>query len=197
MPTYLHVAKGVMNASFGWSISLHSSSAVAEAAAETSWHGAFKTFWNTAGVRALYATSINWASTTTYTLDGSGHVTTSTTTPEVIAGTGAQSLPYHDAIVVTWRTALKGKKGTGRWFLPPTTTASLAVAGWTLLPANQATIATALGTMVTAWTGTLVPVVYHHSSHTTDNIIHGDVPDSIANVRLRGHKRIPTRVTVF
>lgn len=197
MPTYLHVAKGSLNSAFGWSVSLHSVSSAAEAAAEASWHAAFKTFWNTAGVRALYAATNSWLSSITYTLDGSGHVSTGTATSEAIAGTGTQSLPYECALVATWRTAIKGKKGIGRWYLPAPTTASLAVNGWTLLPANQTTIATALAAMVTAWTGTLQPVIYHHAAHTTDNIIHGDLPDGIYSQRRRGHKRIPARSTIF
>src|SRR5215468_11193633 len=178
MPTYLHVAKGSMNSTFGWSVSMHSLSSAAEAAAEASWHAAFKAFWNAAGVRALYAATNSWLSTVTYTLDGSGHVTTSTTTSEAIAGTGTQSLPYECAILVTWRTAIKGKKGLGRWYLPPPATAALAA-------------------MNTSWGGTLTPVIYHHATHTTDNILHADMPDGVYAQRRRGHKRIPARTTIF
>ena len=197
MPTYLHVAKGSMNSTFGWSVSMHSLSSAAEAAAEASWHAAFKAFWNAAGVRALYAATNSWLSTVTYTLDGSGHVTTSTTTSETIAGTGTQSLPYECAILVTWRTAIKGKKGLGRWYLPPPATAALAVNGWTLLPANVTTFTTALAAMNTSWGGTLTPVIYHHATHTTDNILHADMPDGVYAQRRRGHKRIPARTTIF
>lgn len=197
MPTYLHVSKWTMNSAYTATVSLHSVSAAAEAAAEASWHGAVKAFWNAAGTKALYAATISWTSTVTYTLDGTGHVTTSTVTNETIAGTGTQSMPYDSALLVTWRTAIKGKKGLGRWYLPPPTTASLAVNGWTMLPANITTLAANLAAMATAWTGTLTPVIYHHSTHTTDNIIHSDMPDGVYSQRRRGHKRIPARTTIF
>lgn len=186
-----------MNSTFTATVSLHSLSSAAEAAAEASWHGAVKTFWNTAGVKALYAATISWTSTVTYTLDSNGHATTSTVTNEAIAGTGTQSLPYECALLVTWRTAIKAKKGLGRWYLPPPTTASLAVNGWTMLPANITTLAAALTAMTTSWGGTLTPVVYHHASKTTDNIVHADMPDGVYAQRRRGHKRIPTRTTIL
>lgn len=197
MPTYLHVSKWSMNSTFTATISMHSLSSAAEAAAEASWHGAVKTFWNAAGVKALYAATISWTSTVTYTLDANGHATTSTVTNEAIAGTGTQSLPYECALLVTWRSALKSKKGLGRWYLPPPTTASLAVNGWTMLPANVTTLTTNLAAMVTSWGGTLTPVIYHHSTKTTDNLIHADMPDGVYAQRRRGHKRIPTRTTIF
>lgn len=197
MPTYLHVSKGSMNSAFAWSVSLHSVSSAAEAAAEASWHGAFKAFWNAAGVRPLYSATNSWLSTITYTLDGSGHVSTGTATSEAIAGTGTQAQAYECANIVTWRTALKGKKGVGRWYLPPPTTASLAVNGWTMLPASVTALAAGLTAMTVSWTGTLQPVIYHHASHTTDNIIHGDMPDGVYSQRRRGHKRIPARTTIF
>lgn len=197
MPTYLHVARGSLNSAYGWSVSLHTVSGSTETSAESTWHAAFKAYWNAAGVRALYAATNSWLSTTTYTLDSSGHVSTGTTTPEAIAGTGTQSLPYECANIVTWRTALKGKKGLGRWYLPPTTTAALAVNGWTMLPASVTTLTGALTAMVGVWAGTLQPVIYHHASKTTDNILHADMPDGVYAQRRRGHKRIPARTTIF
>jgi len=197
VPTYLHVAKGSLNSAYGWSVSIHSVSSVAEAAAEASFHAAFKTFWNAAGVRPLFAATNSWLTSTTYTLDSTGHVTTSTTTSESIAGTGTQSCPYECAILVTWRSAIKGKKGLGRWYLPAPATAALAVNGWTMLPANMTTLATAIAAMNTSWGGTLTPVLYHHSTHTTDNIIHADMPDGVYSQRRRGHKRIPARSQAF
>lgn len=197
MPNYLHVSRGQMNGAFNWSVRMYSTSSVAEAAAETAWHAAFKTFWNTAGVRALYPATNSWVSTTTYTMSGAWKATTSTTTAESIAGTGTQAQAYECALVVTFRTAQKNRKGVGRWYLPGLATAGLAVNGWTYLPASITTIATALGTMNTSWSGTLTPVIFHRPTLTTDNILHSDVPDQVYVQRRRGHKRIPTRTTAW
>lgn len=197
MPNYLHVSRGLLNGTYGWSVRMYSTSTVAEAAAEASWHAAFKTFWNTAAVRALYPATCSWTSTTSYTQSGTWRSTTGTTTSEVIAGTGAQAQAYECVVLATLRTAFKNRTGIGRWYLPGLTTAGLAVNGWTYLPASITTIATALGTMNAAWAGTLTPVILHRRLLTTDNIIHADVPDQVYVQRRRGHKRIPARTVAW
>lgn len=197
MPNYRHIAKGQLNGAFNWTVGMKSISALAEAAAEAAWHAAFKAMWNNAGFKALIPATNHWLSTTTYSVDGSWKATTATTTNEDIAGTGTQALPYECSLLITWRTALKNKRGVGRWYLPAPTTAALAVNGWTYLPASMTAFAAGAAAMTTSWAGSLQPVILHTSTHTTDNIIHADMPDDVASQRRRGHKRIPTRTTVF
>lgn len=197
MPNYHHVAKGQLNASYNWTVGLYSTSTLAEAAAEAAWHAAFKAMWNNAGFKALFPATNHWLSSTTYTMDGNWKSTTSTTTNEDIPGTGTQALPYECALVITWRSALKTRRGVGRWYLPAPTTASLAVAGWTYLPASMTSFAAGATAMTASWAGQLTPVILHRSTKTTDNIVHGDMPDQVYVQRRRAHKRVPARTTVF
>lgn len=197
MPNYHHVARGQLNAAYGWSVGLYSTSALAEAAAETAFHTAFKAMWNNAGFKALIPATNHWLSSTTYTMDGSWKATTATVTNEDIPGTGAQALPYECGLLITFRTSLKNRKGVGRWYLPAPTTASLAVNGWTYLAASMTSFAAGAAAMNTSWSGSLTPVLLNRKSLTTTNIIHADMPDDVVSQRRRGHKRIPARTTAW
>lgn len=197
MPNYHHIARGQMNAAYNWTVGLYSTSNLAEAAAETAWHAAFKAMWNNAGFKALFGATNHWLSTTTYTMDGNWKATTSTVTNEDIPGTGAQVLPYECALVLTWRTALKNRRGVGRWYLPAPTTASLTVNGYTYLAASMTAFAAGATAMTASWAGNLTPVILHRATKTTDNIVHADMPDQVYVQRRRAHKRVPTRTTVL
>lgn len=197
MPNYRHVAKGQLNGAWNWSVSLKSISALSEAAAEAAFHAGFKAMWNNAGFKALFPATNHWLSSTTYSVDANWKATTATTTNEDIPGTGTQALPYECCLLITWRTALRNKKGVGRWYLPSATTASLAVAGWSYLPASMTAFGVGAAAMTTSWAGQLQPVILHTATKTTDNIIHADMPDDVTSQRRRAHKRIPTRTTVL
>lgn len=197
MPNYLHVARGQSNGAWAWSVRLHSTSSVAEAAAETSFHSAFKSMWNNVAFKALMPATSHWLTSTTYTMNSSWKATTGTTTNEDIPGTGGQALPYECALILTFRTALRNKTGAGRWYLPPPCTAALTVNGWSYLAASMTTFAAGASAMNGSWAGTLTPVILHTKTLTTDNIIHADMPDDVASQRRRAHKRIPTRTTAW
>jgi hypothetical protein len=186
-----------MNAAWNWSVGMYSTSALAEAAAEAAWHAAFKAMWNNAGFRALYGATNHWLSSITYTMDASWKATTATVTNEDIAGTGAQSLPYEAALIITLRTALRNRKGVGRMYLPPPTTASLAVNGWQYLPASMTAFGVGATAMNASWAGSLTPLLLNRKTLTTNNVIHADLPDDVASQRRRGHKRIPARTTAW
>jgi hypothetical protein len=197
VPNYHHVARGQLNSAYNWTVGMYSVSSLAEAAAETAFHAAFKAMWNNAGFKALFPATNHWLSSTTYTMSGTWHSTTSTTTNEDIPGTGTQALPYECALLITFRTAIKNRTGIGRWYLPAATTASLTVNGWTYLPASMTAFAAGVTAMNTSWAGSLTPVILHRKTLTTDNILHADLPDQVYVQRRRAHKRVPTRTTAY
>lgn len=195
MPNYLHKAVGQMNGAWNWSFRMYSISALAEAPAETAWHNAVKSAWNSATFKAFIPATNIFQSTTTYTMSSSWHATTATTTLEAIPGTGAAALPYTACLIVTLRTAQKNKKGVGRFYIPALTQASLATNGWNFSAATTTAASTAFAAMWASFAGSLTPVILHRATLTTDNVIHGDIPDNVADQRRRAHKRIPTRTT--
>jgi hypothetical protein len=175
---------------------MYSISALAEAAAETAWHNAVKACWNSATFKAFIPATNVFQSTTTYTMSPTWHATTATSTPEAIPGAGAAALPYTSCLIATLRSAQKNKKGVGRLYFPALTQASLSVNGWSYSAATMTAAGTAFAAMWASLAGSLTPVILHRSTLTTDNIVHGDLPDDVATQRRRAHKRIPTR-TVF
>ncbi len=195
MPNYYHKASGQLNGAWNWNFGLHSISSLAEAAAETAWHNAVLAAWNSATFKAFIPATNVLQSTTTYTQSATWHATTATTTSAAVPGTGAAALPYTSCLIVTLRTTQRNKKGIGRMYFPPLTQASLAANGWSYSAAAMTAAGTAWAAWFAALAGSLTPVVLHRASLTTDNVVHGDLPDDVATQRRRAHKRIPTRTT--
>lgn len=197
MAFYLHQANFILGGAFPASVGIKSTSALSEAAAEAAFHAGVKAAWNSAGLLPLMPTTTSFVSTTTSTATGTWHQSTKTTTNEVIAGTGAgASLPYHDAMVVEFVTAFADRHGHGRWYWPPLTGAALAAAGYNWSAATLTAAQTAFNAMLTAWRGSLTPVLLNRSALTTRNITGANISDMVAVQNRRADKRVPGRTAL-
>lgn len=197
MPNYIHQANFILGGSFPASVGIKSTSALAEAAAETAFHAGIKAAWNSAGFLALMPTTTSFVSTTTSTATGTWHQQTKTTTNEVIAGTATgSSLPYHDAMVVEFVTAFADKSGHGRWYWPPLSAAALAAAGYNWSAATLTAAQTAFNACLTAWRGNLTIVLLKRNALTTRNITGANVSDMVAVQNRRADKRQPARTAL-
>lgn len=200
MANYLHVAGGVINSSFPWSIRIYSTSGATESVAQTNWNAGISAMFNTAAFFAQIPVGTNVTFSYTSTMDANWKQTTKTQTALAINGTAAVALPPHVCEIITFRSAKATKYGRARWYLPALGTAALATAGNVLS-------ATAVGNIVQAWNvgqgtwrGTLQFVVLHRRGAksgipalSTDNLISGDVPNTFATQRRRTDKFVPTR----
>jgi hypothetical protein len=193
---YLCTANFLLNDSFPASVGMKFISSDSEATVESTWHGSVKSAWNSAPFLALMPADTHFISTSTSTASASWKQTTKTTTDEDIPGGGGASLPYHDALIVTWRTNLASKAGHGRWYWPPLTTAAIATGGYVFSATAMTDAQTAFEIMTAAWSGALTPVLLHRKTLTTDNIIKADMPDQVAVQNRRADKRVPGRTTI-
>lgn len=196
MANYISVANFLLNDSFPASVSMKFISSASESTVESTWHGSVKSAWNSAPWLALQPAGNHFVSTSTSTVDATWHQTTKTTTNEDIAGTGGASLPYQDAFIITWRSALANKKGHGRWYWPCLTSASLAAGGYVWSATCLTDAQTAFNIMLAAWHGVMTPVLLNRKSLTTQNIIHADMPDAVAVQTRRADKRVPARTAL-
>lgn len=203
MAYYLHVASGVIDTNQPWSVRIYSSATASEATAETNWHAGFSAFFNTASVIALWPTSVSWTGTYTSTMDANFHQTTKTSTAVTATGTGTTALPPHNAMLVTWRSALATRYGRGRWYLPPFGTASLATGGNVLSATAVGDLVSALNAGLGTWVGVLGFQILHRRGTkggitplSLSPIIAGDVPNRFGVQRRRDDKAIETRSTL-
>ena len=196
MANYISVANFLLNDAFPASFGMKFISADSEATAESVWHGSVKDAWNSASFLAFMPADTHFVSTSTSTATGTWHQSTKTTTLEDIAGGGGASLPYHDCMTVTWRTAFANKHGHGRWYWPAPTAAALAAGGYVFSAAFLTAAQTALNLMIAAWSGALQPVILDRAALTTLNVIAGDVPDGPTVQNRRADKRVPARTAL-
>lgn len=196
MANYISQANFLLNDAFPASVGMKFISADSEATVESLWHGSVKDAWNTSSFLAFMPADTHFVSTSTSTATGTWHQSTKTVTNEDIPGGGGASLPYHDALIVTWRTAFANKHGHGRWYWPPLTSAALASGGYVFSAAALTAAQTAFNAMITAWTGALTPVLLDRPALTTLNITGGDMPDSVAVQTRRADKRVSARTAL-
>lgn len=203
MANYLHVAGGVLNGAFPWSIRIYSTSGATESVAQTNWNSGISAMFNTAAFFALLPVGTNVTYTYTSTMDANWKQTTKTQTTLAITGAATQSLPWHVSEVITFRTAKATKYGRGRWYLPALSPASMATAGGILSATAAGDIQSAWNTGQGQWRGTLQFVLLHRRGTksglaplSTDNIVSGDVPNGYDTQRRRADKFVPTRVAL-
>jgi hypothetical protein len=203
MPNYLHVATGVQDSAFAWSIRAISTSSATESAAQTAWDAGFVALWNTASFLALVSTTTTLTQTSTSTANASFKQTTKTVSTHNIAGTGTGSLPFQICPIVTLRTNQATKYGHGRWYLPALVPASLATGGYVLSSAAVTAIVTAVNAGFTAWAGSLTFQILHRKGTlhgpgplTLDAVISGDVSNKPGIQRRRGDKFVPSRTAI-
>ena len=201
MAFYLHVCSGLLDNNFPWSFSLHSQSALGESPAETIWAQSMEAMFGTASLQALFATTLSMTETYTSTMDATFHQTTKTTTTHNLVGQATESLPFHVAEVVTWRSVFATRWGRGRWYLPPLGTGALATNGWFMSSAAVTAIVAGVNAAITTWGAQIQPQILHRKGNqngavsplSLSPITLGDVGDGFDTQRRRGDKRVEAR----
>ena len=200
MANYLHVAGGVIEGSFPWSIRIYSTSGATESVAQTNWNSGISAMFNNAAFFAMLPVGLNVTFSYTSTMDANWKQTTKTLTTLAITGAAAQALPPHVCEIITFRSAKATKYGRARWYLPALATTALATAGNVLSATAQGNIVAAWNTGQGQWRGTLQFVVLHRRGTkggiaplSTDNLVSGDVPNTFATQRRRTDKFVPSR----
>lgn len=123
MPDYYMQVLGEYSASLGWSFGQHITSSASETSVAAAWHDAWVTAWTSGafGLDLLYPASTSTTEVTVATLNGTMHEITKTRLPMVQSGISSDdTLPYQEAICVSWRGNNIQRYGRGRWFLPAT-----------------------------------------------------------------------------
>jgi hypothetical protein len=122
MTNYRCEVFGLIGGDFQWSNRIHVSGATAESTLATDFAAAVSALYTTAtnGLQNFMSTDVTVTGVLVTTLNSTFHQTTGTDAALTIAGTDENaSLPWHNAEVITWRTAQRTKWGHGRWYLPP------------------------------------------------------------------------------
>lgn len=193
MAFFRHTALGTIGTE-QWSVSVYTSGSVSEAAANGTWVTAWGDLWT--AITTLVGTNVTVSELFTSTMSATFRQTTKTQATSALAGTSSSvSLPYQNAVVATWRTAMSTKSGHGRWYLPtPATNALTATTGLVLSSTALGDYATGMTNLATALvTGGLSPVLVKKSANTTTSITNGDVSNTLATQRRRRSKIVPTR----
>lgn len=200
MANYLHVAGGVIEGSFPWSIRIYSTSGATESVAQTNWNSGISAMFNSAAFFAFLPVGTNVTFSYTSTMDANWKQTTKTSSVLAINGAAVTALPPHTCEIVTFRSAKATKYGRARWYLPALGTACLAAGGNVLSATAVGNIVTAWNTGQGQWRGTLQFVVLHRRGAksgvpalSTDNLVSGDVPNTFAVQRRRTDKFVSTR----
>jgi hypothetical protein len=149
MANFIHKASGTLSDGAAWSVGLHTTGAITEAAAETAWGNAFAAYWGDATVKTYLSTTAHFTLSSTSTASSSWKQLTKTSTTHALVGTAAtQELPSYCAMVVTLHSAFSDKSALGRWFLPAPVAAVLTIgSGGHIDAAKAPNIGTALATL--------------------------------------------------
>jgi hypothetical protein len=104
-----------------WSTGLHITSNQSESALATTWSNAIQNLWTDGanGIETLYPLTTSLTQVTVATLNATMHEVTKTRIPKSIPGTStADTLPYQEAVVISWRGNSVQRRGRGRMYLP-------------------------------------------------------------------------------
>lgn len=121
MTDYYGQVHGLYGGTLGWSFGIHWSSPSSESSCATDWHNAWNGVWTngTYGIETLYPTGTTVTETSVATLNSTMHETSKTRTALAIAGTSsADTLPFQEAVVISWRGPNIQRHGRGRMYLP-------------------------------------------------------------------------------
>jgi hypothetical protein len=113
--------KGVFAGGVAWSIGQHYTSNANETTVASTWQSAWADAWTNSsyGLQTLYPVATTTEEVTVATLNASMHETSKTLLAAVHPGTSsADTLPYQEAVVVSWRGLNIQRHGRGRWYLP-------------------------------------------------------------------------------
>jgi hypothetical protein len=182
-------------------VTFHTTSSVALAAAGAAWATAFQTWWNGVAPPAdnldqLCSTSTIVTSLITSQLDPvTGHQIGRLEDDVDLIGTAAGStLPPQCAAGVTWLSNLASKKGRGRMYLPPFSTASLATG--LLSTASRGIVkAGADNFLASLNAATLGPVIFNRKTLAITPITIPRVGNVINTQRRRRDKLVPSYIS--
>lgn len=123
MTDYFMQVLGQFNSTLGWSIGQHMTSSSSESSVANDWHNAWNAAWTSGsfGLDTLYPTGTAITEITVATLNGTMHEISKTRLPLPLAGISSDdTLPYQEAVCVSWRGTNIQRWGRGRWYLPAT-----------------------------------------------------------------------------
>lgn len=200
MTIYRHTVKGTSSGG-AWSCSFHTSSAVALAAAGAAWATAWQTWWNGIAPPAdnldqLCATNVECTSLITSQLDPvTGHQIGRLEDDVTLLGTASgATLPPQCSAGVTWLSNLASKKGRGRMYLPPFSTASLATG--LLSTTSRAIVKAGADNFLASLTAaTLAPVIFNRTTLAVTPITIPRVGNVINTQRRRRDKLVPSYIS--
>lgn len=200
MTIYRHTVKGISSGG-AWSCSFHTSSALALAAAGAAWATAWQTWWLGLAAPAdnldqLCSTNVECTSLVTSQLDPvTGHQIGRLEDDVTLLGTASGStLPPQCSAGVTWLSNLASKKGRGRIYLPPFSTASLTTG--LLSTASRAIVKAGADNFLASLTAaTLAPVIFDRTTLGTTPITIPRVGNVINTQRRRRDKLVPSYIS--
>jgi len=113
--------KGTFAGGVPWSIGQHYTSNANETTVASTWQSAWADAYTNSsyGLQTLYPVATSAQEITVATLNASMHEVSKTVLAAVHPGTSAaDTLPYQEAVVVSWRGISIQRHGRGRWYLP-------------------------------------------------------------------------------
>lgn len=121
MPDYKCEAHGVYADGRPWSTGVHITSSQTPDALNATWSAAIADMWSngTYGIATLYPTGTEMTSTTVALLNATMHETAKRQSPHSVFGTStADTLPFQEATLISWRGDNTQRTGRGRQYLP-------------------------------------------------------------------------------
>lgn len=121
MTDYYMQLHGTYAGGLAWSFGQHITSGASESALATEWHNAWNTAWTSGafGLDTLYPTTTAITEVTVATLNGTMHEVSKTTQGLALPGiSSADTLPYQESVVISWRGLAIQRYGRGRWYMP-------------------------------------------------------------------------------
>lgn len=114
---------GEFGTTLGWSFGQHITSSSSEATLASEWHDAWQQAWTNGsfGLQTLYPTTTAITDISVATLNATMHEISKTRLALAEPGISSDdTLPYQEAVCVSWRGTNIQKYGRGRWYLPAT-----------------------------------------------------------------------------
>jgi hypothetical protein len=175
-----------------WIATMHSSSANTLTAVHTAW----TTFVNnlfSGTLNALNTPDTQCTGTVTDALDpatGRNTQQASSTITQVGSGAGAAPSP-RSCLVFSWVTALHTRAGRGRMFLPSPDASHYTATG-DFVSAMCTSVSAAAAALLVTFSATAIPVIYHRTTRTTDNITDLKIGNIVGTQRRRTNKVLNT-----
>lgn len=117
---YLQVL-GEYSSTISWSLGMHLTSSSSESSIAATWHTVWNQVWTDGsfGLQTLYPTGTGITEVTVATLNATMHELSKTRTALAVAGIASDdTLPYQNAVCISWRGTNIQRYGRGRFFLP-------------------------------------------------------------------------------